>query len=179
MEGTVGEIRHFAANFVPRSWASCNGQILPIQRYTALFSIIGTVYGGNGSTTFGLPDFVGRVAIGFGNGNGLTPYELGEMAGTNGSTLTLSNLPIHNHTAAATIKIPAYSDTGDSGTPDGNVLAAKASMYSTLPGDTTLKAASFTVTTGRTGDNVPLSIMQPSIGMNYIICLEGAFPSRN
>ncbi|KAF2082461.1 phage tail protein [Flavobacterium sharifuzzamanii] len=179
MEGTVGEIRHLAANFAPRNWAFCMGQTIAIQSNTALFSIIGTIYGGNGTTNFKLPDFGGRVAIGMGNGNGLTPYTLGEAAGVNQTSLLTSNMPAHTHTASAVVKIPAYSDTGDSSTPNGNILAAKASMYSTVPSDTTMKATNFTVTTGISGQSQPLSLMQPTIGMNYIICLFGDFPQRN
>lgn len=179
MDGTIGEIRHFAANFAPHNWAYCSGQIIAIQSNTALFSILGTTYGGNGTSNFQLPNFGGRIAIGAGQGPGLSFYDLGETAGTNGTTLLTSNLPTHTHTASAAITIPAYSDEGDTNTPNGNILAAKSNMYWNAVADTALKPAPFSVTVGIAGGSTPLSIMQPTIGMNYIICMRGNFPSRN
>lgn len=179
MDGTIGEIRQFAASFAPRSWAYCNGQILAIQTNTALFSILGTTYGGNGSTTFGLPDFGGRTAIGTGQGPGLSNYVLGEKSGTNGITLTSLELPAHSHVSSATIAVPAYSDIGNVDTPTGNVLASKTAMYSTLDGDDNLKPVVLTVNVNPVGSSQPISITQPSIGINYIICLTGEFPQRS
>jgi len=179
MDGTIGEIRQFAANFAPRNWAFCNGQTIAIRSNTALFSIIGTYYGGDGQTTFKLPDFGGRVAIGTGQGNGLSEYVLGESSGSNSIALTTLNLPSHSHVTSATVSIPAYSDEGDANTPNGNILAAKPSMYSAEDGDTNMKAVTYNVTVNPVGSGQPLSITQPSIGMNYIICLFGDFPPRS
>ncbi|TDW51782.1 microcystin-dependent protein [Flavobacterium sp. 270] len=180
MEGTIGEIRLIAANFAPRSWSYCNGALLQIRSNTALFSILGTTYGGNGSVTFGLPDLRGRTVIGQGQGPGLSLYILGETVGTNSVTLNSTNIPSHVHLAAGTVTLPAYSDEGDKNTPAGNTLAAKATMYTAEAGDSNLKPAIFTGNLGPSGTNVtPLSLSQPTLGMNYIICLTGIFPARN
>src|SRR3954468_23228168 len=96
-EPFLGEIRMFGGNFAPRGWAFCNGQILSIAQNTALFSLLGTTYGGNGQTTFGLPDLRGRVAVSAGQGPGLSNYSLGELAGSESVTLTSANMPAHNH----------------------------------------------------------------------------------
>lgn len=178
MEGTTGEIRLFASAFVPRDWVSCNGTLLPINRYTALFALIGNVYGGDGKTTFGLPDLRGRTVVGAGQGPGLSPYALGQMGGRNNVSLSSANLPPHTHPCTAAVSIPAYSDEGNSNTPGGNVLAALESMYSDQAGDTKMKASSYTVTVSTVGKNTPLNLNQPSLGMNYIICLNGEFPPR-
>lgn len=179
MEGTIGEIRLFAANFAPRDWSYCNGILLSISSNTALFSILGTTYGGDGKVTFGLPNLAGRSAVGAGQGPGLSYYALGEKAGANSTTLTLNNLPPHTHTAAGNIVIPAFSDEGDSGTPANNVLAAKTSMYTSQPSDSTTKSTPLSIQVGISGGSTPLNITQPSIGMNYIICMYGIFPSRS
>ncbi|WP_256527411.1 phage tail protein [Flavobacterium sp. HSC-32F16] len=180
MEGTIGEIRLFAANFAPMSWAFCMGQLVAIRSNTALFSILGTTYGGNGTTTFGLPNFAGRAAVGTGNGQGLTPYVSGEMLGANTVNLTTLNLPSHTHAATATISIPVYPDFGDLNSPNGNTLASKTNMYSsTEPGTDSMKASTLSVTLAPSGLSQPLSVMQPATGMNFIICLTGIFPSRN
>ncbi|MBS7255795.1 phage tail protein [Flavobacterium branchiicola] len=179
MDGTIGEIRHFAAGFTPRNWAPCNGGLVAIRSNTALFSIIGTYYGGDGSTTFGLPDFGGRVAIGMGQGPGLTDYIIGEKAGLNTVMLTTAELPQHTHVSSAAVAIPAYSDFGDANTPGGNILAAKGAMYSSVAGEDEMRSTTYNVTVTPIGSNQPLSIMQPTIGMNYIICLTGTFPSRS
>jgi microcystin-dependent protein len=96
MEGTLAEIRMFAGNFAPRGWFFCQGQLLPIAQWTAVFALLGTTYGGNGQTTFGLPDFRGRIALGTGQGPGLTNVVLGEMAGTQNTTLTTNNMTLQD-----------------------------------------------------------------------------------
>lgn len=179
MEGTIGEIRLFAANFAPRDWSYCNGALLAISSNVALFSILGTTYGGDGKVTFGLPNLAGRSAVGAGQGPGLSYYDLGEKTGANSTILTLNNLPPHTHTAAGNIVIPAFSDEGDSGTPANNVLAAKGSMYTSQAGDSTTKSTPLNIQVGVTGGSTPITITQPSLGMNYIICLYGVFPSRS
>ncbi|KAF2514949.1 phage tail protein [Flavobacterium foetidum] len=179
MDGTIGEIRLFAATFTPRSWAFCMGQLVAIQSNTALYAILGTTYGGNGSTTFGLPNFAGRVAIGAGSGGGLSTYVAGESLGSNTTTLLTQNLPNHSHVATATVSIPAYPDYGEANTPSGNILATKTNMYNSTQGDDNMKTTPFNMTLAPVGSNIPLSVTQPSIGMNFIICLVGEFPSRN
>lgn len=179
MEGTIGEIRLFAANFAPRDWSYCNGALIAIRTNTALFSILGTTYGGDGQVTFGLPNLSGRSAVGAGQGPGLSYYDLGEMTGTNTKTLTISNLPPHTHTAGGNIVIPAFSEEGDSATPANNVLASKGSMYTSQGSDSNTKATPLNIQVGVTGGSTPINITQPSLGMNYIICMYGVFPSRN
>jgi len=178
MDGTIGEIRLFAANFAPKSWQYCNGALLAIRSNTALFSLLGNTYGGDGITTFGLPNLAGRSAVGAGQGPGLSYYSLGEATGTNSVTLTMSNLPAHTHNLSGNVVIPAYSDEGDSGTPANNILASKASMYSNQGTDSTTKAVPMALQVGVSGGNNALTIVQPSLGMNYIICLYGTFPPR-
>ncbi|SFT68680.1 Microcystin-dependent protein [Chryseobacterium formosense] len=179
MEGTIGEIRLFAANFAPKDWSYCNGTLIAIRANTALFSILGTTYGGDGQVTFGLPNLSGRSAIGAGQGPGLSYYALGETTGTNTKTLTISNIPPHTHTAGGNIVIPAFSDEGDSGSPANNILASKASMYTSQESDSTTKAIPLNIQVGATGGSIPINITQPSLGMNYIICMYGVFPSRS
>ena len=178
MDGTIGEIRLFAANFAPKSWQYCNGALLAIRSNTALFSLLGNTYGGDGITTFGLPNLAGRSAVGAGQGPGLSYYRLGEATGTNSVTLTMSNLPAHTHNLSGNVVIPAYSDEGDSGTPANNILASKASMYSNQGTDSTTKPIPMALQVGVSGGNNALTIVQPSLGMNYIICLYGTFPPR-
>jgi len=180
MEGTMSEIRLFAGNFEPKSWAYCAGQLLPINTNQALFSLLGTTYGGNGIQTFALPDLRGRIPMGTGNAAGINTYQLGEVNGINNITATMGNLPAHTHAPAPglALSIPAYSDSGDVGTPTGNHLAALSGLYSNKTPDTTMKPISTSVTVGVTGSNQPMNIMQPYLGMNYIICLYGIFPSR-
>lgn len=178
MDGTVGEIRLFAAGFAPKNWSYCNGSLIAIRSNTALFSILGTVYGGDGKTTFGLPNLAGRVALGVGQGPGLSYYAAGEMSGANSVTLTIAEIPPHIHGSSGNVIVPAYSDEGDTNVPTGNILAAKSTMYSTGGGDTNLKPVSFSVATGIFGNNQPLPLNQPSLGMNYIICMFGTFPQR-
>ncbi|WP_294247740.1 phage tail protein [uncultured Chryseobacterium sp.] len=178
MEGTIGEIRLFAANFAPAYWQYCNGALLAIRSNPALFSILGTTYGGDGVNTFGLPNLAGRSAVGVGQGPGLSYYDLGEMAGTNAVMLTMANLPAHTHSLSGNVVIPASSDEGNSGTPTGNVLASKTGMYTNQTSDATTKAIPLALQVGAAGGNNALSVVQPSLGMNYIICLTGVFPQR-
>ncbi|OUD34624.1 phage tail protein [Flavobacterium sp. FPG59] len=180
MEGTIGEIRLFAATFAPKNWSYCDGSLIQIRSNTALFSILGTNYGGDGQNTFALPDLKGRTALGAGQGQepGLSYYALGQKSGFNSVSLNNNQLAPHTHTCVSNVVIPAYSDEGNSNSPSGNVLAAKSAMYSSVAGDTSMKATPFNVVVSATGNNLPLSINQPSIGLNYIICLYGIFPSR-
>ncbi len=123
MEGTIGEIRLFAGNFAPRTWAFCNGQLLPIAQYQALFSILGTIYGGDGRTTFALPDLRGCVPIHPGNGPGLSDRRLGQRGGAETVALNQLNLPSHTHAATATVTPPALGVEGDTASPAGAIPA--------------------------------------------------------
>lgn len=190
MEGTIGEIRMFAGNFAPRAWAFCAGQLLSIAQNTALFSILGITYGGNGQTTFALPDLRGRCPVGTGQGPGLTNIVLGELSGTENVTLLTSQMPAHNHTASATVtgtvNLSCLEDAGSTDTPSGAHMAISPSgahIYSPNPPDAAMGSspisATANVTIGISGSSQPVPIRNPYLGMNYIICLEGIFPSRN
>ena len=184
MEEFIGIVKLFAGNFAPRGWAFCNGQILSIAQNTALFSILGTTYGGNGQTTFALPNLQGAVAIGQGNGGG-SSYVLGETAGATNVSILTSNMPAHVHTGPGKISVSAANATDS--TPVTNAsIAVPGSVVSraftpTLGYTTATPSVDLlsNVTTGQTGNNIPISIMQPYLAMSYIICLEGIFPSRN
>jgi microcystin-dependent protein len=180
MEGTIAEIRMFAGNFNPRSWFFCQGQLLSIAQNTAFFSLLGTTYGGDGQTTFGIPDFRGRVAVGTGQGPGLPSYQLGEMAGTNSVTLTTGNLPAHNHPLTGTVNQTANNDAGGLGDTPGNGRLGAGNFF-TAASDAVVNMAPMvsTLAVGITGSSQPVSTMPPYTGMNYIICSEGIYPSRN
>lgn len=179
MEGTIAEIRMFAGNFAPRTWVFCYGQIMSISQNTAMFSLLGTTYGGNGQTTFAVPDFRGRVAVGTGQGPGLPSVQLGEVSGTNTVTLTTNNMPAHNHTITGGITPQAATDGALVTDPTGKYTGPGA-FYS-VAGDNTnmaqIPATGLAVTVN--GGSQPFSNMQPYLGMNYIICQFGIFPSRN
>ncbi|MFO7564689.1 MAG: tail fiber protein [Enhygromyxa sp.] len=159
----------FAGNFEPRGWAFCNGQLLPIAQNSALFSILGTTYGGDGQTTFALPDLRGRAPVHFGHGPGLTPRTLGEKTGSENVTLTVNNIPPHTHS------LGAFDRDAKATTPQGNVLGRTQSpIYSSESPSQTLSPASI----GTTGEGQPASVMQPVGVINFIIALQGIFPSR-
>ena len=170
----LGEIKMFGGNFAPVGFALCAGQLLPISQYTALFSILGTTFGGDGITTFGLPDLRGRAPLHWNQGPGLTSYVLGEMGGTESVTLLSTNLPQHNHAGVA-----ASSADGTAGAPSSTtVMAGSAShdkIYSTNPATTSPP----TVNTTFSGGNQPHENVQPFLAVNFIIALTGIFPSRN
>jgi len=172
MDGTLAQIIMFAGNFSPRGWLFCHGQLLSIAQNTAVFALLGTTYGGNGQTTFGVPDLRGRVPVGAGQGPGLSNVQLGESAGVANQTLLVTNMPAHNHT------LNAFSEAGDSGAPQGNRLANSGATdreYRTTGTGVAMGATAI----GNAGGSQPFSIMQPYLGMNYVICQFGIFPSRN
>lgn len=179
MDGVVSEIRLFAAPFAPRAWAYCAGQILSINTNVALFTLLGTTYGGDGIRTFALPDYRGRIPAGTGPAQGISQFPLGSLVGTNTVTATILNLPVHTHAATGSIALSAYADVGNTGSAENANLATLTNLYSTATPDTTLKPIPVTVAVAQTGNNLPMSIQQPFLGMNYIICLQGLFPSRN
>jgi microcystin-dependent protein len=187
----IGMIIPWAPNFAPRGWAFCQGQVLPIAQNTALFSILGTTYGGDGQTTFALPDLRGRVAIHAGQGPGLSNYALGQAAGVENVTLLSSQLPTHTHNVAAapTLQINATTSNGGQPLPSATrrLAAVKLSngtnvnLYSDAAPNTQLGGISLsgTPTTQPTGGSQPHDNRQPYQVINYIIALEGVFPSRN
>jgi microcystin-dependent protein len=180
MEGTLAEVRMFAGNFAPRGWQFCNGQLLPIAQWTAVFALVGTIYGGNGQTTFGMPDFRGRLAVGTGNGAGLPSVTLGETAGTNNTTLLSINLPAHNHQLTGNINMQAATD-GILGSDANGRNIGPGNFYATpSPGDVANMAPlTINLPTTIAGSSTPVNNMQPYLGMNFIICVEGIFPSRD
>ena len=183
MEGYISEIRMFAGNFAPMAWAFCQGQLMSIAQNTALFALVGTTYGGDGQTTFGLPDLRSRVPIHTGQGAGLSSYQLGQMGGTESVTLTATNVGGHTHAVTGNAAIAVASGEGLTPVAVNNFPASNGDpIYSTATNNSAMAPASLTgVTVAPQTPNgtTPISTVQPYIAMNFIICLEGIFPSRN
>ena len=172
-EPFIGMIAIYGFNFAPRGWATCSGQLLPIAQNTALFSLLGTTYGGNGQTTFALPDLRGRVPNSAGQGPGLSSYDLGQVGGSESETLTISNLPAHGHVVAT----PCNTEDSTATNPAGNFLASTSSnIYNSAA---TASASMSNYPTANAGGSQPFSILQPYLTVNFCIALEGIFPSRN
>ena len=177
MDPFIGEIRMFCGNFAPSGWAQCDGQLLPIQQYTALFSILGTQFGGDGIRTFGLPDLRGRVPIHQGQGPGLSPYTIGQAGGNENVTLVQNQMPQHNHL------ITCDNGGGGKNTPGGNLLgsvnvSATEKFYSAAtvgPSTAQMNQGAITIA----GGNQPHENRQPHLCVNFIIALNGIFPSRS
>lgn len=171
----LGEVIWVGFNFCPNGWLPAAGQILSIQQNTALFSLLGTTYGGNGTSNFALPDLRGRVPVGVGQGPGLSPYTLGQLAGTETHTLTVNEMPMHTHA----FSLFASSGKGNQPAPaSGNYLAAPASgdrIYASAAPATVPLAAG---TTGVSGGGQPHSIMQPYLVLTPCIAITGVYPSR-
>lgn len=181
-EPFIGEVKLFGFNFAPKGYSTCQGQILAIAQNSALFSLLGTTYGGNGTTTFALPDLQGRVPIGQGQGPGLPYYSMGERAGTPNITLLTSNIPPHVHTMnSAKVQIKASSATAGEQSPDGTFPATTgAPAYADAATSNIFTGgAMVTGTSDVTGGGQPFSIMNPYVCMNYSIAIYGIFPSRN
>ncbi|MBO9715032.1 tail fiber protein [Sphingomonas sp.] len=172
----LGEIRPFAGNFAPRNWATCSGQLLSIAQNNALFALLGTTYGGDGITTFGLPDLRGRVALSQGQGPGLTNRVLGEKSGTETVTLITQQIPQHNHAILATTAGGTAANPSGlmPGTPDQNGIFYLNSNVAS-PADAPLPADTIT----NTGGNQPHDNIMPILAITYIIALQGIFPSQN
>ena len=181
MEGTIGEIRMFGGNFGPKFWTICRSQILSIASNTALFSILGTTYGGNGQSTFGLPDFRSRIPVGMGQGPGLSYYSLGESAGNETKTITNANFPAHTHPLSGTITMPATAVPGTADVSQGNYPATLdgTDMYSTTNNGSSLANMNTALTASPVGGSIPVNNIQPVLGVNFIICMQGIFPARN
>lgn len=205
MEGTIGEIRMFAGNFAPYSWSFCAGQTFSIQTYTALYAIVGTYYGGDGRSTFKLPDLQGRAIVGTGQGAGLSGYTIGDIEGVESAPIAFSQMPIHTHTlnyaqvGSATVTIKASADQSGEPSPSGNLLGAPAAVSETLysnpvapkqpvaMGQGTLKVNSVNgpqltaLTVLATGGTSPAvhENRQPGLALNYVICINGIFPARD
>ena len=175
----VAEIRIFPFNFAPRGWAFCNGQLLPLSQNTALFSLLGTVYGGDGKSTFALPNLQGAAPMHTGQGQGLSQRFVGESGGSESVTLLQSEMPLHTHSVAAT------TINGNTDQPTGAILArgnfsfqgtsGSVPMYSTSPPDTQMGAQTLALA----GGNLPHNNMQPYLTLNFCIALQGVFPPRS
>lgn len=184
MDEYIGIIKIFGGNFAPRGWMMCNGQLLSIAQNSALFAILGTTYGGDGVTTFALPNLQSRAPIGMGQGPGLSRYVEGQIGGVETATLTIGNMPAHTHVAqlkvssanASQTTATANSTIATPGTLSGRTFTATEGFNTSAP-DITMNSGS--VTNIPAGSNQPFGIMQPYIAMNYIICVQGLFPSRN
>ena len=171
LEPFIGQIQAFGFNFPPRGWAFCNGQLLSIAQNTALFSLLGTTYGGDGRVTFGLPDLRGRSLVGYGNGPGLSSIQQGEMWGQEMVTLLPNNLPAHNHPVTVAVNTANGEESAST-----SYLASHASAFSENPtGGTVLKG----VTSAPAGGGQPFSNRNPYLGVYVSIALWGIFPSRS
>jgi len=167
----LGEIQIFGFNFSPRGWAFCDGQLLPIAQYTALFSLLGTYYGGDGRTTFALPDLRGRVPLNDGSGPGLSPKRIGEVGGRETNTLDINHMASHSH---------AFSSPSNSGA--GNTDSATGSFPAQTAEDNYNSAANSAMgggMTASTGASAAINNMQPYLTTNFCIALEGLYPSRS
>ena len=178
MEPFIGEIRLLPFSFAPKNWALCNGQLLPIQSNTALFSIIGVTYGGNGTTNFQLPNLQGQVVAGVGQGPGLRMWDWGEQQGEDGVTLLTTEMPAHNHL------ITAMNNPGNAATPAADSYLAKdirggsgVVNYMLAPGTVNTSMAPQTI--GINGGGQAHENRQPFLALNYCIALTGMFPARN
>jgi len=175
----IGEVRIFAGTFAPRGWAFCDGQLLPISTNQALFSLLGTTYGGDGRSSFALPNLNGKAPIGAGQGPRLTPRYLGESGGQDKVLLQQTELPAHSHTATGgTIAIPGFVGTGNSDTPENTFPAASTKSYSATTSGT-MNTVAGTVQLNATGGNQSHNNLQPYLVVRYIIALQGIFPPRN
>jgi microcystin-dependent protein len=168
-EPFLGEIYLVPYNFPPRGYTFCAGQILPIAQNTALFSLLGTTFGGNGQTTFALPDLRGRIPVGAGQGPGLSNVDLGQVGGSETATLNQNQMPAHGHLASAS------QGSATATRPANQVPAAGQSVYTGSGDGSTMNPAFIQ----QSGGSQPFEIKQPYLGINYIIALEGIFPSRN
>lgn len=179
-EPYVGEIRMFGGNYAPSGWALCNGQLLPIGEYQALYALIGTTYGGNGTTTFALPDLQGRIPVGEGSGPGLTPRTIGQSAGSEMVTLTVATIPGHSHPLLATKSAVSSASVTSSVVP-GAPTVAGAKFYTTPvsgePDPTRQNMAAGAC--AAMGGSQPHDNIMPSLCVSFIISLSGIYPTRS
>jgi microcystin-dependent protein len=167
----LGQIMLVGYTFCPRGWLDADGRLLPISQNTALFSLYGTTFGGDGRTTFGLPDLRGRVPMQTGSGPGLSPRQMGQSGGSETNTLTVDNMPAHSH------GLNAMSGTGTTAAPGGNLAAGagRERIYGSGTPDAEMSAAAI----GNTGSGQPVNNLQPFLVMRYCVATQGIYPSRN
>jgi len=176
MEGTMAVITIFAGTFAPQNWAFCQGQLQSIDENSALYALLGTTYGGDGQQTFGLPDLRGRIPIGTGQAPGGSNYVLGQQGGSYSVTLNSNQLASHTHGATATV--PASSASATTNSPNGNAPATTATNFY-APVNNNEHLGGVTASLQPAGGSAPTNLGMPSLGLNYVICLFGIFPSRN
>lgn len=169
-EPYIGEIRMFAGNFAPRTWAFCDNNLIPVNDNQALFSLLGDRYGGDGRSTFALPDMRGRLPINQGSGPGLTPRQIGERVGAEQVSLTVPQMPSHSH------QLQASNNTADSVEPQSRVLANGQTIYSSANANLVAMSPN---QVGSCGGNQPHNNVMPFLCVNFIIALQGLYPDRN
>jgi microcystin-dependent protein len=180
-EPFLGQISMFGFNFAPSGWALCNGQIMAISQNTALFALLGTTYGGDGVTTFALPNLQSRVPLHWGQGPGLSTYDIGEVTGVENVTLISPQIPAHTHVAVATVNAAA-SALAPTDDPTGGVPCGGSgqNIYAPAPDNTTkMNAGMVGVVVQPAGGSQPHSNIQPILAITFCIALQGVFPSRN
>lgn len=187
----LGQLTLYPYNFCPRGWTEASGQLLAINSYTALFSLLGTNYGGDGRTTFGLPDLRGRVPVGIGNGPGLTNIPLAQVGGRESFVQSTVQMAPHTHTATTDVNVDAQlrgfsSRAGNSGTAANNVPSTTTeAIYNAGPADTNMGTSAITTTSSATttvnsaGGGQSINIRNPYLGLRWCIALQGVYPSRN
>lgn len=181
-EPFIGEVKLLGFNFPPLGYMTCQGQVLSIAAYTALFSLIGTTYGGNGQTTFALPDLQGRMPLGQGQGGGLPNYTIGESAGSPSMTMKTDNMPQHIHTLVNMhVQVKASSANAGEQSPDGTFPATTSgNLYAdTATANIFTGGTQISGTTDAAGNGMPFNILNPFLCLNFSIAVEGIFPSRN
>jgi len=174
-EPFIGEIKIVGFNFTPRGWAACDGQMLPISQNTALFSLFGTQYGGDGRTSFGLPELRGRVPMHVGSGPGLTPRPIGQRTGSETNTISTNQMPSHTHSGG----LMASADEGDRADPSAAFPARAEDPVRPYAGTGTASMAGGAVQIGNAGGGSAVNNLQPFTVLNFVVALTGIFPSRN
>jgi len=180
-EPFIGEIKILGFNFAPLGYLTCQGQLLSIAQNTALFALIGTIYGGDGQTTFALPDLQGRAPVGQGQGAGLPSYLIGGEAGNTSTSILTANLPAHVHPGTGlSVSIPISTGGSDTASPEGAFLCDRGvEVYSSIAtAGKNYGASTVSGNTGITGSSIPVGIMNPYLTINYSIATEGIFPSQ-
>jgi len=175
MDPYIGEIRLFAGNFAPRGWALCDGSLLQVQHYSALYSVLGNVYGGDGKTTFALPNMLGRAAIGQGNGPGLTPRQQGAAVGQTTETLTMNQIPRHTHMANGTTVSSKETATAD---PTNAIWGSESVAAPLKPYAADIGVNMHPTAVSFVGGNQPHNNMQPFLALTFIIAIEGVYPPK-
>jgi microcystin-dependent protein len=176
----LGEIRMFAGNYAPRGWQLCNGQLLPLNQYTALFSLLGTTFGGNGINNFQLPDLRGRIPVGEGQGIGLTARTMGEFAGNENVTITTQTMAQHNHQFFVTSAGATLNTTNATSLPAAEIAPATGSFYAVPAGSPPLTLGTLNpASLAANGGSTPHTNLMPALCLSFIIAMSGLYPSRN